>query len=161
MGRSQFFTTKSLKMFLTCILNWWCSGSWTTIRSSPPAATCLVSSGTLRLASRYPSLNEEKKSMWIMITTRWPHLPGTQGTWCLSHSLQTRFWISPIFEYLDLLPIPYNLNSPLQKTFVSGACDASAKLWDIRGSHCIQTFTGHESDINSIVVSAGSPFRKP
>ena len=40
-----------------------------------------------------------------------------------------------------------------QKTFVSGACDASAKLWDIRGSHCIQTFTGHESDINSIVVS--------
>lgn len=41
--------------------------------------------------------------------------------------------------------------SPDQKTFVSGACDASAKLWDIRGSHCIQTFTGHESDINSIV----------
>merc|ERR1712013_504507 len=29
--------------------------------------------------------------------------------------------------------------------------DASAKLWDIRGGHCIQTFTGHESDINSIV----------
>ena len=27
------------------------------------------------------------------------------------------------------------------------------QLWDIRGSHCIQTFTGHESDINSIVVS--------
>ena len=45
--------------------------------------------------------------------------------------------------------------SPDQKTFVSGACDASAKLWDIRGSHCIQTFTGHESDINSIVVSQG------
>jgi len=43
--------------------------------------------------------------------------------------------------------------SPDQKTFVSGACDASAKLWDIRGGHCIQTFTGHESDINSIVVS--------
>ena len=57
----------------------------------------------------------------------------------------------------NLLPF----DSPLQKTFVSGACDASAKLWDIRGSHCIQTFTGHESDINSIVVSAGSPFRKP
>ena len=101
--------------------------------------------------------------------------------------------------------------SPDQKTFVSGACDASAKvnyiyvikprlyeykiyflspfslvkvqprylllsiiicfnslinlnldwrvnyfffqLWDIRGGYCLQTFTGHESDINSIVVS--------
>ena len=30
------------------------------------------------------------------------------------------------------------------------------QLWDIRGSHCIQTFTGHESDINSIVVSTDS-----
>ena len=27
------------------------------------------------------------------------------------------------------------------------------QLWDIRGGYCLQTFTGHESDINSIVVS--------
>lgn len=37
--------------------------------------------------------------------------------------------------------------------FVSGACDASAKLWDIREGMCRQTFTGHESDINAICVS--------
>lgn len=36
-------------------------------------------------------------------------------------------------------------------TFVSGSCDASARLWDFRvpNGHC-KTFTGHESDINSV-----------
>merc|ERR1712008_65541 len=34
--------------------------------------------------------------------------------------------------------------------FVSGACDASAKLWDIRDGMCKQTFPGHESDINAV-----------
>lgn len=40
--------------------------------------------------------------------------------------------------------------SPDFKTFVSGACDASAKLWDIREGLCKQTFPGHESDINAV-----------
>lgn len=45
-------------------------------------------------------------------------------------------------------------------TFVSGSCDATAKLWDYRvgGSGgggqgqtgCVKTFVGHESDINSV-----------
>jgi len=36
--------------------------------------------------------------------------------------------------------------------FVSGSCDATAKLWDHRqnGKNCIKTFHGHESDINSV-----------
>lgn len=35
--------------------------------------------------------------------------------------------------------------------FVSGACDATAKIWDKRaGGKCQQTFTGHESDINAV-----------
>lgn len=42
---------------------------------------------------------------------------------------------------------------PDLKTFVSGACDASAKLWDIRDGMCRQSFTGHVSDINAICVS--------
>lgn len=42
--------------------------------------------------------------------------------------------------------------SPDFKTFVSGACDASAKLWDIREGLCKQTFPGHESDINAVTV---------
>lgn len=36
--------------------------------------------------------------------------------------------------------------------FGSGACDNSVKLWDIRetSQKCIQTFTGHESDVNAV-----------
>lgn len=35
--------------------------------------------------------------------------------------------------------------------FVSGSCDAKAKLWDRRTAEkCVQTFQGHESDINSV-----------
>ncbi|KAL7076646.1 hypothetical protein ACQ4LE_003555 [Meloidogyne hapla] len=40
--------------------------------------------------------------------------------------------------------------SPDMRTFISGACDASAKLWDIREGMCKQTFPGHESDINAV-----------
>ncbi|KAL0193135.1 hypothetical protein M9458_011431, partial [Cirrhinus mrigala] len=39
--------------------------------------------------------------------------------------------------------------APDSRTFISGACDASIKLWDIRDSMCRQTFIGHESDINA------------
>jgi guanine nucleotide-binding protein G(I)/G(S)/G(T) subunit beta-1 len=36
--------------------------------------------------------------------------------------------------------------------FVSGSCDATAKLWDHRQQKaCVKTFTGHESDINSVM----------
>jgi len=41
--------------------------------------------------------------------------------------------------------------SPDKNTFVSGACDSQAKIWDLRsGGKCVQTFQGHESDINSV-----------
>lgn len=35
--------------------------------------------------------------------------------------------------------------------FVSGSCDQTAKIWDIRaGEKCVQDFVGHTSDINSV-----------
>ncbi|KAH8922600.1 G-protein beta subunit GPB1 [Atractiella rhizophila] len=37
-----------------------------------------------------------------------------------------------------------------QNIFVSGACDATAKVWDIRTGKAVQTFVGHESDINAV-----------
>lgn len=40
--------------------------------------------------------------------------------------------------------------SPDKNIFVSGACDSTAKVWDIRTGKCVQTFTGHESDINAV-----------
>jgi len=33
---------------------------------------------------------------------------------------------------------------------MQGACDAAAKLWDLRTGKCCQTFEGHESDINAV-----------
>ena len=36
------------------------------------------------------------------------------------------------------------------KTFVSGACDAQAKVWDFRQPEVCRTFEGHESDINAV-----------
>lgn len=48
--------------------------------------------------------------------------------------------------------------SPNMNTFTSGACDASAKLWDIRDGMCRQTFPGHESDINAVTVSTWEAF---
>jgi len=37
-----------------------------------------------------------------------------------------------------------------EKIFVSGACDAQAKLWDVSNPVVCRTFTGHESDINAV-----------
>jgi guanine nucleotide-binding protein G(I)/G(S)/G(T) subunit beta-1 len=35
--------------------------------------------------------------------------------------------------------------------FVSGSCDTTAKIWDIRTpQECVQNFLGHESDLNSV-----------
>lgn len=36
------------------------------------------------------------------------------------------------------------------KVFVSGACDATAKVWDISSPNDVRTFEGHESDINAV-----------
>lgn len=51
--------------------------------------------------------------------------------------------------------------APDGRTFVSGACDASIKLWDVRDSMCRQTFIGHESDINAVAVSSGQAGMAP
>ena len=34
--------------------------------------------------------------------------------------------------------------------FVSGSCDTTAKVWDVRSGKCTHTFRGHDSDINSV-----------
>lgn len=42
--------------------------------------------------------------------------------------------------------------APDMNFFISGSCDYTAKLWDIREGKCKQTFYGHESDVNAIGV---------
>ena len=34
--------------------------------------------------------------------------------------------------------------------FISGAADRHALVWDIRTGVCVQSFDGHEADINSV-----------
>lgn len=42
-------------------------------------------------------------------------------------------------------------NTSNSKTFVSGSCDATARLWDTRiASRAVQTFHGHEGDVNAV-----------
>ncbi|KAI9498680.1 G-protein beta subunit [Zychaea mexicana] len=50
----------------------------------------------------------------------------------------------------DVMCLSVLKNNP--HIFVSGACDNTAKVWDVRDKRrkCMQTFTGHESDINAI-----------
>lgn len=57
-----------------------------------------------------------------------------------------------ITEFADHLGDVMSLSiNPLDNNqFVSGACDAFAKLWDIRQQKCVQTFAAHDSDINAI-----------
>ncbi|ORX58256.1 guanine nucleotide-binding protein subunit beta [Hesseltinella vesiculosa] len=44
---------------------------------------------------------------------------------------------------LALCPLSPNL-------FVTGGCDAMAKIWDIRTRRCMQTFEGHFEDVNAV-----------
>jgi guanine nucleotide-binding protein G(I)/G(S)/G(T) subunit beta-1 len=48
-------------------------------------------------------------------------------------------------DVMSLAVSPTDLNM-----FVSGSCDSNAKVWDSRTKRCTLTFSGHESDINSV-----------
>ena len=49
----------------------------------------------------------------------------------------------------DVMSISASPGTPT--IFVSGACDAFAKVWDIRAAgKSVRTFAGHESDINAV-----------
>uniref|UniRef100_A0A1D1XPW3 Guanine nucleotide-binding protein subunit beta n=2 Tax=Anthurium amnicola TaxID=1678845 RepID=A0A1D1XPW3_9ARAE len=49
----------------------------------------------------------------------------------------------------DVLSI--SINSSNSKMFVSGSCDATARLWDTRiASRAVRTYHGHEGDVNSV-----------
>jgi len=52
---------------------------------------------------------------------------------------------TPVAEFKDHAAdvMSVSLNPIDKNTFVSGACDATAKLWDLRDGKCKQTFFGH------------------
>lgn len=68
---------------------------------------------------------------------------------CMKWDVETGSKVTEFADHLgDVMSI--SINPTNQNTFVSGACDAFAKLWDIRAGKAVQTFAGHESDINAI-----------
>jgi len=50
----------------------------------------------------------------------------------------------------DVMSLSVIPNGPNPDMFVSGACDATARVWDKRTGKSVQTHTGHESDINAV-----------
>lgn len=56
-----------------------------------------------------------------------------------------------IIQARELTNILVSLSlGPDPNVFVTGACDSTAKVWDIRTRRCVQTFVGHESDVNAV-----------
>jgi len=49
-----------------------------------------------------------------------------------------------------------SLNPSAKEVFVTGSVDKTARLWDLRVPGCVQTFWGHESDINSVFFHPAS-----
>ena len=44
-----------------------------------------------------------------------------------------------------------SINGSNSRMFVSGSCDATARLWDTRvASRAVRTFQGHQGDVNSV-----------
>jgi WD40 repeat protein len=68
---------------------------------------------------------------------------------CVLWDVETGAKLTEFADHLgDVMSLSIN---PLDNNqFVSGACDAFAKLWDIRQQKCVQTFAAHDSDINAI-----------
>ncbi|KAI1694525.1 WD domain, g-beta repeat domain-containing protein [Ditylenchus destructor] len=68
---------------------------------------------------------------------------------CILWDVETKSRISDFVSHTGgvmSLSIQPNENN----VFVSGACDAAAKLWDIRDPKSVQTFAGNEDDINDV-----------
>ncbi|KAI3700196.1 hypothetical protein L2E82_44817 [Cichorium intybus] len=57
--------------------------------------------------------------------------------------------------------VSVSINGSNSRMFVSGSCDATARLWDTRvASRVVRTFHGHEGDVNSVkFFSDGNIFR--
>ena len=92
------------------------------------------------------------RSMWIIIiylyaTIKSVFLHNCSALWDIETGMQTTAFTGHTGDVMSL-SVTEDKN-----TFISGACDATAKLWDLRDGMCRQTFGGHESDINAVAVS--------
>jgi len=64
--------------------------------------------------------------------------------WDAEQGSQVSSFVDHNGDVMSISPQPVH-----EKIFVSGACDAEAKVWDISSEKSVRTFRGHESDINA------------
>ncbi|XP_033097759.1 guanine nucleotide-binding protein subunit beta-1-like [Anneissia japonica] len=98
--------------------------------------------GNVRVSRELPGHTGEYLYLFTTSVTSYASL--VCGLWDIETGQQTTSFTGHTGDVMSLSL------APDCRTFVSGACDASAKLWDIRDGMCKQTFTGHESDINAV-----------
>ncbi|KAI8146943.1 WD40-repeat-containing domain protein [Fennellomyces sp. T-0311] len=77
-------------------------------------------------------------------------LTSSGDTSCVLWDIESSVKVDDFREHSgDVMCLSVTRTNP--HIFISGACDNTAKVWDIRDKKkCIQTFSGHESDINAI-----------
>ena len=73
---------------------------------------------------------------------------GSLGLWDVGRGIRSATFGGERGNAADVMdaaacPVDANL-------FVSGACDASVRLWDIRTRACVARYTGHMSDVNAV-----------
>jgi WD40 repeat protein len=68
---------------------------------------------------------------------------------CILWDIDTGTKVTEFTDHLgDVMSLSINPANP--NLFVSGACDCMAKVWDIRMGKSVQTFVGHQEDINAV-----------
>jgi len=79
-------------------------------------------------------------------------LTSSGDSTCIIWDIETRTVKQTYSEHTgDVMSISLESAKGDSNVFVSGSCDASAKVWDVRQQKASKTFTGyHESDINAV-----------
>ncbi|KPP78252.1 guanine nucleotide-binding protein subunit beta-4-like [Scleropages formosus] len=154
-GRIQMRTRRTLRGHLAKIYAMhWGSDSRLLVSASQDGKLIIWDSYTTNKMHAIPL-----RSSWVMTCAYAPSgnyvACGGLDNICSIYSLKTREGNVRVTRELpghtghtgDVMSLSL---SPDSKTFVSGACDASSKLWDIRDGMCRQSFAGHVSDINAV-----------
>ena len=76
-----------------------------------------------------------------------------QNMTCISCGVETGSKVTEFADHLgDVMSI--SINPTNQHVFISGACDAIVKMWDIRTGTAAHTFAGHVYKIRAGIITA-------
>ena len=89
----------------------------------------------------------------VMLVLTYPELytPGSGDMKIMQYKVETGQKVVDLPGHNgDVAALSLNPKDP--NTFVTGSVDRTARLWDLRKPGCVQTFWGHEADVNSVSV---------